>query len=326
MGRSVKYTNFTSFEKHLVDASHAHLSLVYMVSCHFEPDRKVILDRMLQKFPKEAEVKRFATAKLSELLPLVREMNLFDLPRIFLIYEAEIDTEWLLQFLQNAPPKTFLLLGLISGKEQKIAQETTKFGAVWLDLSREKPWEREKRLVITLREYVLQAGKNIAPDLIERLIHLVGSDWLKLEKEVEKLLLFVGKRQQIISSDLDAIVAGLKELSTWQIAEEIVWGTKGPPPISSIEVGEFLALIGALRYQIQMGWQMASMTLEALPQYFKPYQVQKYGKLAHGKPASYFEKALLELYEVEILAKSTNLNSLLLIAQLIGRMREVYTL
>ena len=277
---------------------------------------------MVHKFPKEAEIKRMASAKLSsDLLPLIREMSLFDLPRIFLIYEAELDTEWLLQFLQSTPPKTYLLLGLASGKEQKIVQEATKGGAVWLDLSKEKPWEREKRLVISLREHVLKAGKNIAPDLIERLIHWVGSDWLKLEKELEKLLLFIGKRPEIVFSDLEAVAAGLKELSTWQIAEEIVWGAKGFPRTPALDVSEFLVLIGALRYQIQMGWQMANMDLEMLPQHFKPYQAQKYGRLAHGKPALYFETALLELYEMETLAKSASLDPRLLITRLIGRLR-----
>src|SRR5689334_2499744 len=129
---------------------------------------------MVQKFPKEAEIKRLASAKFSsDLRPLIQEMSLFDLPQIFLIYETEFDTEEVLQFLKNPPSKTYLLLGALSGKEQKIAQEATKAGAVWLDLSKEKPWEREKRLLLSLHEQVLKAGKSIAPDLIERLIHLV---------------------------------------------------------------------------------------------------------------------------------------------------------
>jgi len=319
----VKYTSYSAFEKHLADASRTHLAPVYFVSCGFEADKKVILDRIAQRFPKNAEIKRFPLARVStDLLPLMLEMDLFDAARLYLVQEAEIDAEVLQQFLQGAPQKTYLLLGLASGKEPKSVQEMTKHGAVWLDLSKERPWEREKRLMATLREQVLKAGKNMALDLIERLIHLVGSDWQKLEREIEKLLAFVGKRHEIVAADLDAIVAGLKELSTWQIAEEIVWGTRGFPAVPSIETGDFLALIGALRYQIQLGWQMASMSLEALPQHFKSYQVQKYGRLAHAKPMHYFERALIEIYEIETLAKSTSLDPRLLIARLSGRLRE----
>lgn len=316
----MRYTSYSAFEKHCDEA--AQLSSCYFVSCSCEPDRKIILDKIVQKFSKNCEIKRFPSAKIpTDLLPLVREMTLFDSVRLFVVQETELEAE-VLSFLQTAPLKTHFLLGLISGKEPKSIYEMIKHGANWLDLSREKPWEREKRLMITLREQVLRVGKTVAPDLIERLIHLVGSDWQRLEREIEKLLAFIGKRHEIVAADLDLTVAGLKELSSWQIAEEIVWGTRGFPVIPLIETSDFLALIGTLRYQIQLGWQMASTAMEALPQYFKPYQIQKYGKLAHAKQIGYFEKALLGLYQMETRAKSTSLDPRLLITQFAGHLRE----
>ncbi len=316
----MKYQNFGALEKHLADTQ--HLSPVYLVSCSYEPDRKVLLDKIAQKFPKETEILRYPNASLEkQIVPITREMSLFGLTRLLIVEESEIEEEALLKFVQSPPPKTHLLLGILCGKEPKGLLEATKKGAVHFDLSKEKPWEREKRLIAALYERVLQAGKRVAPDLIERIIHLIGSDWQKLEREIEKLLAFVGSRHEILPSDLDAVVTDLKELSSWQMAEEIVWGQKNIPDLPLLDTSEFLALIGALRYQVQIGWQLASSPLESPPPQLKPYQVQKYGKLAHGKAAHFFEKALLKLYEMEMLAKSSGLQPRLLVTRFAAHLR-----
>jgi DNA polymerase-3 subunit delta len=302
----LKYTNLSAFEGHLGD------SPICLVCCAHDADRKMILEKLAAKL--QAEQKRFDSADLKEdILPLTRELSLFGSKRVFLAFEVQLEEEDLNRYLQSPSPNTYLFLGSKTSKNIP--------GALYLDLSHEKPWDREKRLLGSLRQLVVKAGKNIAPDLLVKLIARVGSDWSLLESEVEKLITFVGTRHEILLADLESISSESKEQSSWQLSEEIVWG-KGMPFFPPLETSQALALIGALRFQIQLGWQLCSSPLDAPPLHVKPYQAQKYGKLAHAKSLDYFEKAILGLFEVEKLLKSTSLDPRLLFSRYVANLAE----
>ncbi len=321
----MKYTAFSGFEKHLSEAFPEHLAPAYFVSCAHGEDRKVILSKMVAQLASKAEVVRFPLGSLSkDLFPLVREQSLFSSIRLFVVDEITLEgeEEALARFLQTPPHKVHFFLGLASGKELKGMADAVKKGAVWLDLSKEKPWEREKRLLASLRDMVLKSGKVAAPDLLEQLLHLIGGDWQKLEREVEKLIAYVGSKRELHLADLRKVITAIAEQTGWQIAEEIVWGQKGIPEPPTIDTSELLALLGAVRYQIQLGWQLASAPLDTPPSHLKPYQIQKYGKLAHAKPLLFFERALLQLFELEKLSKSTSLDPNLLITRFSATLRE----
>lgn len=282
---------------------------VYLVCVAHDADRKVILERIAERL--KGQQKRFDTASLKEhILPLTRELSLFGGRTIYLSYQTEIEEEALVSYLASPSQAAILLLGV---KESKGLGAAAKKGALCLDLSQEKPWEREKRIVSALRECAAKAKKNISPDLLLKLIARVGSDWNLLEQELDKLISFTGSRPEILLADLEGVGSESKTQGVWQISEEIIWG-KGFPNLPLMETSEALALLGALRYQIQLGWQLCASPLDAPPLHIKPYQVQKYGKLSHAKTSPYFESALLRLIEVEKLLKTTSLDPRLLLS------------
>ncbi|MBS3904126.1 MAG: hypothetical protein KGZ39_02225 [Simkania sp.] len=322
----MKYTSYSGFEKHFIEAVKAHLAPVYLVSCAHAEDRKVILDKMAAMLSPAVEITRLSSGSLSKnVLPRTCEQSLFAEQRLFIVEEAVLEGEdsLLVQLSEGKLHKVFFFLGLAQGKEFKGVSDAVKKGAVWLDLSREKPWEREKRLFSSLREWVFNAGKIIDLELLEQLVHAVGSDWQKLERELEKLIAFVGLRRDITLSDFQQVVVGDIVQTTWQIAEEIVWGLKGIPSLPFLDTTEGLTLLGALRYQVQLGWQLASTSLDEPHSQIKPYQIQKYGKLAHAKPPLFFEKALLKLTELETVMKSSSLDPCLMLTRFTATLREM---
>ena len=302
----LKYTSLSALEGHPGD------SPVYLICCPHEADRKMILERLAAKL--QGEHMRFDAATLStEILPQTRELNLFGSRRVFLVQETQFEEGDLVRYLQSPSPNTYLLLGVKAFK--------SIHGTVGLDLSHEKPWEREKRILASLKQQAANVGKNISPDVLLKLITRVGSDWQLLERELEKLVAFVGSRHEILIADLESISSESKEQSSWQLSEEMVWG-KTIPYFPSMETSQALALIGALRFQIQLGWQLCSSPLDAPPLHIKPYQAQKYGKLAHAKTLAYFENAIMSLFEVEKLLKSTSIDARLLLSRLAADLAE----
>lgn len=303
----MRYTSLAAFET----AFSFHP--VYLVSCLYDADRMMILKRIATrlKLKYSAEEKRWNTSNFAkEILPLTKEKALFTTNRIFLSYETQIEEEALLRYIERPDPQTFLLLGT---KETKSLADAAKKDVAWLDLSQEKPWEKEKRLLTVLQEQISQASKIALPDLLPKLLERIGTDWQTLSQELSKLIAFSGNKKEISSKDLEQISSSPKTKTLWQISEEIIWGKTAFLDYPVLDNSEALTLLGALRYQVQLGLQLHCHPNHApLPSHIKPYQAQKYGQLAKFKPQAYFEQGLLALFEIEQLLKTSSVNPRLL--------------
>lgn len=72
-----------------------------------------------------------------------------------------------------------------------------------------------------VEEAARDADKTIAPDLIEQLVRWVGLDRRALVSETQKVTLYVGDRQEISLSDLDATVCKNRQAKAFAFADAV---------------------------------------------------------------------------------------------------------
>ena len=98
--------------------------------------------------------------------------DLFGSKPVVLVDEVEKFEKKEMQILaDHFPTQSYLLLG--ARKKVPLASAVEKEGIV-LDLSEEKPWDRDKRIAEQLVEKVQKAGKRIASDVLPLLLEQVG--------------------------------------------------------------------------------------------------------------------------------------------------------
>ncbi|MCB1109274.1 MAG: hypothetical protein KDK44_06420, partial [Chlamydiia bacterium] len=197
-------------------------------------------------------------------------------------------------FTPSVPRGAFLILGM-SKPMAKLPEGVT------LDLSKEKPWDKDKRIKDQIVSKAQAAGKPLDHPALEYLFGAIGPDQALLERELEKLICFAQDKKSIDLTSVQTLVMPSVQQSTWQIAEQIVWEKRLPKQISS---NDFPVLVGSIRYQLELGLALCTLTPEQFQEHYpklRPRAVDKY-RNCH-LPLSFFEKGLQALYKAERLFK-----------------------
>lgn len=182
-----------------------------------------------------------------------------------------------------------------------------------LDLSEEKPWEKEKRQQQDLVQIVQQEGKDIAQAALLRLLSQ-SNDSFTLQSELSKVLAYVGQKKVITEQDvIDICSAG--SAKGWQIGEEILWEKQGKWE-ESMDASAVLALIGQIRFLVQQARQILwglqeKKTMEELSKKYnlRPAALQKIISRLKLYSPLYLEEAFNLLYDIEILTKNSALET-----------------
>lgn len=240
--------------------------------------------------------------------------SLFEKEQV-VIWEApkgvqEETMEKIFRYMDNPSPWAFLLIGAESFKPFAKGYSRLDKKLAILDLSEEKPWDREKRQQQELLQIVKQEGKTIAPKALFQLMS-ISDDSLTLESELCKILSFIGEQSIISEKDVAAITTSTVSLN-WQMAEEIVW-EKGAGHVN-IDLSSFLSLIGQMRFllnqsrQIDFGLQEKKHPEEIMKAVnMRQTAFQKALQKMRGYKSGYFERALSKIYDIELLAKNSSL-------------------
>ena len=197
---------------------------------------------------------------------------------------------------------------LASRTKTSLLSIVEKIGFV-LDLTDEKPWDKERRIVEQIHARVQNGGKKIASDAPPLLLERLGADPALLDQEIDKLICFVGDRPTIERSDVFRISPESKTETLWKIAEEMIW--EGVQPL---KIDSFYAMIPALRSQLQMGLKITTLQQSGYPKenwgpYFPklwPKILEKRGVQGAKLGSSYFQKGLDLLFEIEKLSRSAS--------------------
>lgn len=304
----MKYQNLKSFQKHLSSAAPHYLCHFYLVAVPDDFERSQILHCILSHLASQPIRFTGSDCDLREVLDSMQTWSLLGNSVIVLDEVEKLskkNTQVLIENLEACAG--FALFGARS-KVKDFAVSIEKIGVV-LDLTDEKPWDKEKRLIEELLERAGKTGKKLMPDAASLLLERTGIDLALLQSEIDKLICFVGERTVIAREDVLAITIANQTATFWQVAEEVIWEGK---EFSHLEEGVFHGLTSALRHQLHLGLTLASLIEEKRPadewgQFLPklwPKVLEKRSSQASRLGSSYFQKGLEKLFEMELYSRS----------------------
>lgn len=311
VGLSMKYQTILSFQKHL-DSKEA-FARVYLIAIPDDFERKKWIGRLLKLLCTSNQSPFFLSAAdstLAELFTAIDSPSLFEPEPFAVIDEVEKlskkEAQKFLELLSQEELQGHLIFG--SRGKSPLFGVVEKNG-VLLDLSDEKPWEKEKRLGQQILEKVSLAGKRFSSGAQQALLERVDKDLALLEKEVDKLICYVGGKTSIEVADVFQIIASSRTQTLWQMAEEIVWEAKF---VDSIDEGMFHGLMPSIRSQLQLGLKIASLVeanrssaeIQARVPKVWPKMLEKRIFQASQLQSEYFKRGLQMLFQIELLSRS----------------------
>jgi len=333
----VKYQNVAAFEKHLQEAFPDHLSPIYMVvtSCDFE--RKKMFDKIVS-FLRRKDASSHVLAYDATVTPIESVLEELNTKSLFggsnLVVLDRIDklkeNEKLAHYIVHPSHDAFLILGASASKPVSDLYQKGKKEVVVLDLSEEKPWDRRRRLNEWLNEEAKLSGKSFSSETSAYLFEHIGLDMPGLYQELVKLICYVGDRPAIALGDAKAICSSHSIATGWQLSEGVIWGSDSIGADKTSELPFLLMFIGQLRYHLQTGYQIAqllenqgpSQDIARLFPQLRPQTLEKYLSGARQKKAAYFHKGLKSLFDLELGAKSSGLDTSLLFDRFIAKLRS----
>lgn len=304
------FVDFRVFDEHIKE-HYKHLG-VYLIQIKDIYERRAVYDHVKSFYPDYQELFYEAVEEnIPKLLEEMRTPSLFSSKKIFFLDDAS-------QLKKNAIPlkqlfpDSVLILGCSSKKEPLNSILLEK--ACSLDLSKEKPWEKEKRLSDFLATLFSKHKKRLKPTCYPVLFEKVGFDLALLEQQVLKLVCYTGDREEIVELDIEQVVIEEETQTAWKLGEEIVWKNiwqyERPQGKSQIDSSVFYPLISSLRYQLQLGLQICLLLEEGkndLSPYFSkvfPATLKKRVQEVKIFGKSYFKQGLKELFKMELYSKS----------------------
>lgn len=319
----MKFQNLQAFEKHLQVSS---LSTCYIIASSDADERAKCISYVTDILEKKLTGSELVSIKtqqdsFSKLIEALVTVPLFSSSVIVKVDDgsswAKKEREQLASVITKPSGFSYLVLGVSSLKDFTSIYSAAKNDVVVLDMTQEKPWERQRRLQQWLIDRALQEGKKIAQPIAAHLLEACGTDCMMLEQELLKLITFVGQRPQITQEDMKAVGVNYLFPSGWQMAEALVFEGRAPIKDPSFDISDLLPLLGQVRYHINNA-RMCSMHLkegkakeaiaELMPQ-LKGASLDKYLHLAFKLRYEFFDEVMKILFKIELLSKNSSLSA-----------------
>lgn len=309
----MRYTNFKAFEKHLSASAPHQLCRIYLIYSLDDFERRQAIDAILHYvLSPDGMAERFFGSDATER----RVMEALDRPALFSPQSVVIVDDAEKKLLEELSvhlkePRSFGYL--IMGSKHKSSFRFFEMQGVILDLTDEKPWEKEKRWTEQLHEKARGAGKRLAPDAALWMIERLDRDAALLASEMDKLLCYCAHKSRIDRSDVESICSASRTHTLWQIAEDLVWGRIFRADAADMrEPSFFYGLLASLRQQLMLGIKMLDLCqckvpLAEWPSRFPkmwPKTIEKKAQIAQRFGIDYFRAGLDRLFDIELLAKN----------------------
>lgn len=303
----MRYQSQEALEKHIESAFPDHYSSCYLLLVPSDYERRALAKTISHKIKKSYRYLSGEKLEANQVLEASYPDLFGEAPFCFVDEVEKMGKKEWTALMESLPLPGLLLLG---GRTKVPLSKTFEKEGVILDLTDEKPWDKEKRMLQFVKKRVSQEGKSFMPEALTLFFENQNkSDMALLEREVEKLFAYVGEKKTLETADVEAISLESREETLWQIAEEIVFGEK--PYMPKEEIDPF-ALFALLRSQLEIGAKIASMTESKLPkeewgQFLPkmwPKALEKKARIAEKLGSCYFLKRLKDLFEVEMLSRS----------------------
>ncbi|UFS68982.1 DNA polymerase III subunit delta [Geomonas sp. RF6] len=173
--------------------------------------------------------------------------------------------EVLLSYLQDPAPETCLILQAdkVDGRKKFFAEFKKKGEAVEF----KRPYENQ--LGPFVREEIRAAGKRIDSSAAELLAYLVGNNLQELASQIEKLVVYCGKKETIGVEEVKAIVSDTKVENVFEFTDAL--GTRNAAKALRMLSGLLadgeapLKILGAVARHFRQIWQVRSALQRKVP-------------------------------------------------------------
>ena len=324
----MKLSTTAAFEKHLREAFPDHLAPVFILAIPCDFERQLMAQKiveMIHRTDPSAHVLKFSEAPIEAVLSHLNSPGLFSKHAVA-IYDPASKDDKLIHYVQSPALGAFLLLGSRDMKTLSDVYQKGKKEIVVLDLSDEKPWDRERRLQDWVLREAQAQGRRMDPAAAARLLELAGPDMPSLFQELEKIICYCGDKTQITEADVEAISEAHHQAIGWKLAEGVIWGKDGVPHERSCDLSFVLPFLSQLRYQLEIGHKIDQLKAKRdeisrqLPQ-LRPATLDKYLSQFTKKRPKYFHEGLIALYDLEVSLKSSGLDPDLLLDRFLAKLR-----
>lgn len=302
---------------------------LYGFLCKDESDLKQLLrdfTLFIHQNNPQIQIKKVLAAETppKELFHDLRSVDLFS-PQICFVVEGldQWDKSVVDEFLSIATKKdtdNYYVFSADASSTSLKGMAAIKKHALFLDLSKEKPWDKKKRFAIKLVVFAKSFSKVLPMQVATDIIDYFGMNMQKLLTEVEKLCLLSGKNNTLSFNPSNQQEE--QTIKSWHIVDKIMDKTLEQSP-SYLEVSDFYAISHQLRSRLYL----AIALKENNENYIKksstnPSLLKKYGTQYGSFSLSYFIHCLKQLNNVELLSRTLQLKGNELLDILIGKIRS----
>ncbi len=269
-----------------------------------------------------------AECNAEDVINRMRILPMFGTRQLLMVQNVE---EWkkeqkevLLTYLAQPNPNACLVLTTLSRKGlEKVEEAVSRHGVVVTF-----PVLGDKNLPGWLRERIGGSGKQLSPQATQYLLELVGNDLNCLEREMEKLCLYVGERTKIERQDIEETVSAQRAFTVFELMSHVGRKETGKALESLnnlILSGQHpLIILSMLARQIRILWQVNDGIERgmALPQIAREAGLQAWTLKEHARQApSFTHEDLLAAHaairNADIRMKSTGTSPVSILEELI---------
>lgn len=226
----MKFYSATSFLEHLGAAANTNAASLWLI-CHDEAQERGYILNRIKDFFLHHEVKLFSIKQGQGQLA-IDELLSFDLfAEKSLVVVEEVD-KWDKKGLE-ALAGAFEALGESSPVEIVLVASQAKgiepfykahdAHCVCLDLSKEKPWDKDKRLAIWCQEIAKRQGKTLYLEVANRILERARGDLGLVESELKAVVDLIGDRAVITMQDVQKTGSALPVELSWDFAKKLVY-------------------------------------------------------------------------------------------------------
>ncbi|MEI6242587.1 MAG: hypothetical protein WCP39_04190 [Chlamydiota bacterium] len=302
----MKFQNLLLFKKSIANL-HSHHFLIVIED---EYERNQVIDWIVSTLPKGFVSRFSASSSWEALLAGLWENSLWGEVPILIVDELEKrKKEEIDKLISEAFVDSFSGYLILGAKGKVSCAEHFEKNGVVFDLSLEKPWDRKKRFAEAIAEKCAAEKKSISLSAGEKLLESASDDVSFLGKEIDKILSYVGDKKTNQHEDVMAISSWKEKTTVWHLADRLIWKEdKKEEPVEHLlqDSSFFHTFLGALRYQLQLGYKLSiaggkeDVSFSKVPA--KILEKRKEKASVYGK--EYFREGLSFLYRMDVLSKS----------------------
>ena len=322
----MKFSHLPAFEKHVHSADPDYLSDVYLI---VDPE-EYVQKKLAKKLLLEGEewvvyhAEELTFPKIDELL---NSFSMFSASTCTCIVAIEkLPKNFLKKFLDYLKsPKNNMRLVLTASSMLKDFAVFAKDG-VALDLSGEKPWDKEKRLSMQVLQKLRSAQLRASSAICNQIVKMCGSRVALIDQEVEKLSCYLYGKSEVARQDLEIILSNPQQ-SIFKIGQALFERhLKDALELTKEQKFPLMMLVYSLRSMLQRSYRLKGIDRSDYAQKFpqlKGYLLDKTLKLSNQYSAPQFKRMLQILFEIELLMKSQPMTEDFLISLLLIKLGSV---